>query len=125
MVVLLKFGWTEVAIDGNTVAVAFGTVGIGKWVWDSIARWNRKNNESAHTGEISLLQLRSDFTVHTTEDRKEFQYIKEALEDIKENTGKEFDRVNQKIDQLQAQIRFVSTGTNNRLYTSKENKDEQ
>lgn len=93
------------------MAIAFGTVGIGKYVLDTVFKWLGGNTAHDRGEEAKLVQLRSDFEVHKAEDRKDITFIRENIGEIKADTTKIWDAVSA----LQAQIRFVASGSNNRV----------
>lgn len=96
--------------SGDWVAVAVGTVGIGKWILDIVVHYTDRAGDQTSTDQGKFTQLLSDFSAHKAEDRTEFKWIKEALGEVKES----IEKVERKVDTVQSQIRFVAAGANNK-----------
>jgi len=95
---------------GDIIACVIGGFALLRWLID----WIRKRGESQTTymdsEEHKLGQLRTDFDVHKAEDAQQFTWIKDSLQ-----------RIERRVENLQSQMRFLSTGTNNQVFhTDKE-----
>lgn len=85
---------------GDWIVIAFGIVGLGRWGVETVAKIWHRGQEHDEELEKRVNRYRSDFLTHEARDETEFKWIKQAVE-----------RMDRKLDNLQAQMRHVATGT--------------
>jgi len=91
--------------SGDWIAIVLGGAAVARWIVDGANSWIGNHRQEEKADEQALSVLAADFRVHVAEDRMMYKWLKEELTNISRSVA-----------QLQSQMRFVSTDTNNHIY---------
>lgn len=89
---------------GDWVAIGFGCIGLAKWSVDLMVHWSDRSGDKRGNMWDRINRADTALAAHEAADRVEFGWIKD-----------EIGKMNRKLDNLQAQMRNLATGSNNRF----------
>lgn len=93
---------------GDFIGIAFGLIAVWRWWVDSQRADDKESSDNNNSLWKSVNGLRTELAAHEAKDETQFDWIKETLQ-----------RLERKMDNAQAQIRNMATGSNDTAFERK------